>query len=178
MKKFRLIAASLGCLFSLIPQAGAASGKLVELRKERTEINRAIRKAIPDATKIDPELAKLQRASIDASKAHLQAMEGHPALKEVNAELEKENNALIQAITAKDDAAKQAVQTKLQELQHRRSDEAAKIPELAKLAEESNQAGSAYFTREKEILASHPETKDLAARLAKINDEIQAEMKK
>lgn len=178
MKKFNSILTSLGLLFFLLPPSSSATEKLTELRKERREINRELRRAIPDPAKLDPELAKLQQLSLDASKAHLQAMDRHPALKEVNAELAKSYNLLTQAISTKNKASQQTAQTKISELQHRRLDEANKVQELTELNEASNQANTAYYTREKELLSSHPETKALVARLDQVNEEIQVEMKK
>lgn len=152
--------------------------KLDDLKKERREINRAIRKAIPDAAQLDPELAKLQRASIEAQKVLIQALDSEPSFSSLNAEIKKNFDALVQARVDKNEAAQQAAEQKNSELNTRRNDEAAKIPELAKLMEANNAAGAAYFQREKEVIAAHPETKALASRLAEVNEAIQQEMKK
>lgn len=151
---------------------------LDELKNERREINRAIRKAVPDASKIDPALAGLQRASLDANKALNDALEAHPGLSALNAEIKKAFDSMTKAVAAKDEAAKQAAREKSSELQARRNEEASKIPELAKLIAANNAAGAAYFQREKEVIATHPATKDLAARLTEVNAAIQQEGKK
>lgn len=160
-------------LFLSLAAVAFGAETLEDLKTERREINRAIRKAVPDATKIDSALAGLQRASLDANKALNNALEAHPGLSALNAEIKQAFDSMVKAVAAKDEAAKQAALEKSSELQARRNGEASKIPELAELIAANNAAGAAYFQREKEVIASHPTTKDLAARLLEINAAIQ-----
>lgn len=151
---------------------------LENLKTERREIKRAIRKAVPDATKIDPALVELQRASLAANKALNEAMEAHPGLSTLNAEIKQVFDSMVKAVAANDAAAKQAAQEKNSELRARRDEQASKIPELAELIAANTAASTAYFQKEREVIASHPATKDLAARLTEINKAIQQEGKK
>lgn len=177
MNRFLARIVSIGFLLCVLPGTVDAADKLDELRKERSAISRAIRRAVPDPAAADPELAKLQRASLDAQKVYLQALDAHSSLKGVNAELRQANDALARAVATNDAAGRENAQKRMTSLQHRRTEEAAKIPELAKLAKANDDAGGAYFAREKTYLAAHPATKDLVIRLAKVNEQILAERK-
>lgn len=154
------------------------SEKLKTLRAERNALEKEVRKAVPDVDKRDPELSELQKASVKAAVAYQKAIDEHPNLKSVNAELKELTSKLTTAISQKDEAAKDAAQKQISDVMNRRNDAASKEPELQALAKAAQDAGTAYATRRKQVLASLPETKDAAAKLEKITAEIQEELAK
>ncbi len=169
----------LGWLALMNPVLSAApSEKLQELRKERREIEREIRKLVPDPNKRDPELEELQRASLKATRAYEQTIDNHPNLQKFKDEKAAATTKLTAAISKGDSQAKEAAQAEITDVMRRRMEAAAKEPDLQPLAKASQEAGAAYFARNKEVLASLPETKSLAAKLETLNARIQEELKK
>lgn len=155
----------------------APSEKLLELRNQRNELNREIRKAVPDPNKLDPELEKLQRASIDASRAYQKAIDEHPKLKVFKSEGDVATTKLTNAITKNDSAAREAAQKEISDVMNRRMDAASKEPDLQPLAKAAQESGDAYNNRLKEFLGNHPATKENAAKLAEVQAAIMEEMK-
>jgi chromosome segregation ATPase len=154
------------------------SDRLKTLRAERNAIEREIRKAVPDVDKRDPELSELQKASVKATAAYQKAIDEHPNLKSVNAELKELTSKLTAAISQKDETAKDAAQKQISDVMNRRNDAASKEPDLQALAKAAQETGTAYATKRKQVLASLPETKEAAAKLEKVTAEIQEELAK
>lgn len=172
--------APLALLFALASALHAAepSAKLTELRKQRRELNSEIRKAVPDPEQADPELAKLKRESIQATVAHQKAIDEHPNLKAYKAERDAATAKLTNAIGKGDKEGRQAAQDELTALMQRRMDAASKEPDLRALGEAAGKASDAYNARLKEFHASHPATKEAAAKLAEVEASIAEEMKR
>lgn len=176
MKK--LLLTSLVAFAALSLNAAEPSPKLKELRAERSQLRKAINKAVPDPNEHDSELVKLERASIDTTKSFEKALAEHSSLSELNAKLKAADARLLDAITKKDEAAKQAAQEEISALRHQRLDAAAKDPELEKLSKTAQEAGDAWRTHKDELLARLPQTKDLVKRMNEVTAEIAEELKK
>ncbi|RYD26203.1 MAG: hypothetical protein EOP87_23130 [Verrucomicrobiaceae bacterium] len=167
------IAALCSCAWGAEP-----SPKLDELRKERREVDKEIRKAVPNPNDRDPQLAKLQEASLEALRAYEKAINDHPALQAIKKEMETATSKLTTAVASGDMNARETAKQELSVIMNRRSELAAKEPDLQALMKANNDAGAAYFAKRKELLASWPETKANAAKLEELNARIQEELRK
>lgn len=175
MKALLPLAGLLAISFASV-HAKEPSEKLADLRQEKREIDKKIREAVPDPGERDPELAKLQRASVEASKAHQQAINDHPNLQKYKTEMTAATAKLTTAISKKDEARREAAKNEISDIMNRRAEAAAREPDLQLLAKADAEAGAAWFKKRKEVLVGLPETKDLAARLETLDARIQEEL--
>ena len=178
MRKSVFVSAAMVLSFISAVSFAAPSQRLQDLRKERRELEREIRKAVPDINKRDPKLDKLQRESIEATKDYEKAIDSHPNLQKFKAEMTAATAKLTRAIGQKDEKAKESAGQEVSAVMSRRMEAAGKEPDLKPLAKANEEAGDAYFKRRKEVLAKLPETSEAAAKLEKVNAEIQEELRK
>ncbi|MCW1916295.1 hypothetical protein OJ996_22085 [Luteolibacter sp. GHJ8] len=125
---------------------------------------------------MDPELRKLEQAAAKASEAHQLALDKHPKLQELNAQMAAANAKLEAATEAKDEAGKAAADEEISKLADRLMETADKEPELKRLGTAMHKATIALMEREDQVRANHPLTKELFAREEALQRQIDAEL--
>lgn len=170
MKLFTLL---LLPILSVLPAQADTTEELKSLRAEVRAIERKIREAVPNLEERDPELAKLQRESLDAWKAYEKAIDDHPKFQIFKTESKAATDSLTAAVSKGDAAGKEAAKQEMIAIGNRRSAAAMEEPDLKPQRDAASQASAVWMERKKHVLATLPETKDHAAELEKLNAKIQ-----